>query len=184
MWTEEEISILEKKYPFFSKEHLSEELGRSPSAVKSKASRLNIEKSHQYSKLRSIRRSENINTSEIKDYKIGFFVGFLSGEGTFSKKTENGRDKPRFAVSIELTREDEEVLHNIRDIVGCGSVYYTSKRKNNRKGGVKWTVQDYGDIYRRIIPILDEYDFMDSEKGSQYQDWRREVVKQVDKQNI
>lgn len=181
MWSDTELSILRSKYSDTPNDILSDEIGRSESAIRSKANRIGLTKSNNYFKVKSIIESERIELDEIDDYKIGFIIGFLSGEGTFSVKSEDGRNLKRFTVRIELTRDDRDVLESIRETLGCGEICETSIRKNNEKGGVAWSVQSFGDIVMRIIPLLDEYEFLDANKKQQYKNWRMQIVNEVPK---
>lgn len=183
MWTENEISVLYSKYPTTPNEEISKSLDRSVSSVRCKANRLNIYKSKNYRKLVSVEKSDSLSLDNINDYERGFIMGFVSGEGTFSVKNENNRESKRFSMSIELTRSDEDVLYQIKQILGCGEIYKTSKRENNKRGGIKLSVQDFGDIVKRIIPLFDNSNFLSANKEKQFDEWKNEIYNEVPELN-
>lgn len=179
MWTEEEEALLREKYPQTSNESLTNELDRTKSAIRCKANRMGLSKSENYRKLASVKNSDKIKLDDISDYKKGFVVGFICGEGSFIIKNESGRSNRRFCLSIELTRADKQVLEEIQHLLECGRLHKTAKRENNKKGGVRWAVQDFGDIVKKVIPLFESVDFMSAAKEEQFKSWKEEILKEV-----
>jgi hypothetical protein len=95
-----------------------------------------------------------------------YVAGFIDGEGCFyltyrseKKYSRKGsptyyRWLPYFAMTLRL--DDIEILHKIRNTLGCGNVY---KLRNNSKWGSQayFGIQNIDDLYNKIIPFFKKY---------------------------
>lgn len=94
--------------------------------------------------------------------------GFVVGEGCFY--VEFGKDtkyllgirvRPSFAV--ELAEDDEDILHAMQSIIGCGNIYhldygrYQKYYKKKWKRHVKYKVSNITDIATKLIPFFEKY---------------------------
>jgi hypothetical protein len=95
-------------------------------------------------------------------------AGFVVGEGSFYvefgkdlKYTLGIRVRPSFA--IEVAEDDASVLHAIREIIGCGTVYvldygrYEKYSVKNWKKHVRYKVSNITDIATKLVPFFEQH---------------------------
>jgi len=101
-----------------------------------------------------------------------YVVGFVDGEGCFCISTaKHGKVKPevRLFFEIELREDDEDILKEIRKILGCGNILrleYT--RYEKWRPHVKYKVGSFQDISNKIIPFFKKYP-LQAKKRKQFQ---------------
>lgn len=94
--------------------------------------------------------------------------GFVVGEGCFY--VEFGKDEKyklqtrvRPSFVIEVAVDDERVLHTIKEVIGCGTVYhldfgrYEAYAQKNWKKHVRYKVSNITDIATKLIPFFEKY---------------------------
>ena len=94
--------------------------------------------------------------------------GFVVGEGCFyveygkdPKYKLNTRVRPSFI--IEVANDDVDVLHSIKEIIGCGTVYsldysrYQNYAEKKWKPHVRYKVSNITDIATKVIPFFEKY---------------------------
>lgn len=90
-----------------------------------------------------------------------YIVGFVDGEGCFSVSlNKNGDRLPevRLIFEIELREDDEAILHEIRNVLGCGGIYRLEyERYAKWRPHVKLKVSNFTDISTKIIPFFERY---------------------------
>lgn len=90
-----------------------------------------------------------------------YIVGFVDGEGCFSiTLNRNGTRLPevRLIFEIELREDDEPILEQIKEVLGCGSIYRLAySRYEKWRPHVKYKVSNFKDIWEKIIPFFETY---------------------------
>jgi hypothetical protein len=90
-----------------------------------------------------------------------YVVGFVDGEGCFSITINRNAERlpeVRLIFEIELREDDEPILHEIRDVLGCGNIYRLEyERYAKWRPHVKLKVSNFHDISSKIIPFFKEY---------------------------
>lgn len=178
-WSKDEVELLRRKYPYKNNEALSEELGRSVQSLHSKASREGISKADGFNVINSLQNCGVVSLNDVSDYNAGFVCGFITGEGSFLHTEQKFRNIDKFSIRIELTRDDKDVLVDVRNILSCGNIYEYSPRKSNERGSAVFTVQSIGKLWNKVIPIIDHYGLKNSIKQEQYNTWRNEMKSQL-----
>lgn len=82
---------------------------------------------------------------------IEWFVGFTDAEGCFSIRTQNGNISLIF--TIELHKDDVEVLHKIADALGIGRVLINK----NKDSALFFFISKFEDINSVIIPLFKNF---------------------------
>ena len=90
-----------------------------------------------------------------------YVVGFVDGEGCFSISfnKNNGRlPEVRLMFEIELREDDEQIMHEIRKLLGCGNIYHLKyERYAKWRPHVKLKVSNFTDISSKVIPFFKKY---------------------------
>ena len=90
-----------------------------------------------------------------------YIVGFVDGEGCFSiSMNKNGSRLPevRLIFEIELREDDEQILHEIKKVLGCGNIYRLDYARYEKwRPHVKLKVSNFTDISTKIIPFFKQY---------------------------
>jgi len=91
-----------------------------------------------------------------------YIVGLVDGEGSFTvyirdidKKTKVKRRvvvEPKFY--IKLIEKDKDILDDLKDFFGCGSVYFQKDTRPNHQHCYRYEVYNRGDILNIIIPFF------------------------------
>ena len=91
-----------------------------------------------------------------------YVVGFVDGEGSFSVSITHHRTlKTRIEISpdfsIELRKDDEEILKRIQTLLGIGTIYYVKFRNNAWNDHAKLKVRSVKELHEIIIPFFRTY---------------------------
>ena len=90
-----------------------------------------------------------------------YISGFVDGEGCFSISfNKNGERLPevRLIFEIEVREDDEPILREIQEVLGCGNIYRLDyERYAKWRPHVKLKVSNFGDISQKIIPFFQKY---------------------------
>ena len=90
-----------------------------------------------------------------------YIVGFVDGEGCFCitiNKNGNRLPEVRLIFEIEMREDDEPILRNIQERLGCGNIYRLEyERYRKWRPHVKYKVSNFSDISNRIIPFFRQY---------------------------
>lgn len=91
-----------------------------------------------------------------------YIAGFTDGEGCFALKFRRDvrnerKNKPVYfywdiEFVIVLRGDDIEILEKIKETLGCGNLH-----KPNRRGSVRFTVNNINDICSIIVPFFEKY---------------------------
>lgn len=88
-----------------------------------------------------------------------YVCGFVDGEGCFTiiiskhKQKRLGLDA-RLHFEIELRDDDEELLRNIQDTLGCGRIYHLNYEKYGWNPHVELKVSSIKEIKEKLIPFF------------------------------
>nr|UPX01507.1 LAGLIDADG endonuclease [Fusarium boothii] len=82
---------------------------------------------------------------------IEWFVGFTDGEGCFSIRIQNGKTVT-LIFTIELHKDDVEVLHKIANGLGVGRVLV-----NKNKDSAVFSISKFEDINSVLIPLFKNF---------------------------
>lgn len=90
-----------------------------------------------------------------------YIVGFVDGEGCFSislNKNDDRLPEVRLLFEIELREDDEPILYEICETLGCGNIYRLEyERYAKWRPHVKLKVSNFTDISTKIIPFFQRY---------------------------
>ena len=90
-----------------------------------------------------------------------YIVGFVDGEGCFCITVNNGKKgKPeiRLLFEIEVREDDEDILRQIQETLGCGNIYRLEYARYEKwRPHVKYKVSNFQDISTKIIPFFTRY---------------------------
>lgn len=91
-----------------------------------------------------------------------YVAGFIDGEGCFTiviskHKTKKLKVDARLHFQIELRDDDSEILHYIRDTLGCGRLYHLSYERYGWKPHTKFQISPIKDLSDKLIPFLTRY---------------------------
>lgn len=103
------------------------------------------------------------------DARTAFLAGFTAGEGCFSGTAE------RFVFEVGLGRLDRAMCEAYRDLLACGSIYDSPRRKSHYDDEAAFAVQALGDHLATTVPFMDEH-LPPSYKREQYLDWRARLL--------
>lgn len=107
-----------------------------------------------------------------------YVAGFIDGEGCFSlsfrKDVRHERSgspvyyswKAMFAVMLRI--DDEEVLHMVKDTLGCGSITHA------QAGAVRYQVANLDDLQAKLVPFFIRYPLI-GKKGRDFELWKEAV---------
>lgn len=90
-----------------------------------------------------------------------YITGFVDGEGCFSVSIGRKRFRVpelRLIFEIELREDDEPILKEIQQVLGCGNIYNLNyKRYEKWRPHVKLKVSSFKDISEKVIPFFKQY---------------------------
>lgn len=112
---------------------------------------------------------------EVEPDWASWFSGFVDGEGYF--QIHGGGDRS-FSTRLVITvREDDEaVLREVVERLGCGNLYHVEKSAD-REAGMKasdqfmWVVGAMGEVSEVIIPLFEQHPLR-SKKKREYEIWK------------
>lgn len=94
-----------------------------------------------------------------------YIVGLVDGEGSFTvyvrdpsrKKNVKRRVRvePRFYVN--LVEDDKEILEELKDFFGCGSIYFQGDKRENHRDCYRYEVFNRGELREVIIPFFKKH---------------------------
>lgn len=169
-WSDEEIDTLKDLYYDHSNDEIAEVLDkRNVSAIQHKGPRLGLEKSET-----AIveRRAEEYSEPDLDTQYAAFISGLVSGEGSFIQKEET-----KFSFQIQMSDREEEMMKNVKNYFGVGSINFYDSRKEHWDDIVVYGVSDRSELLGVIIPFFDEVGLYDSYKSEQYLEWKGEFYR-------
>jgi len=109
-----------------------------------------------------------------------YIAGFVDGEGHFGfrhykevKKFRGGKKRHwegwRWIIvfGINLHSDDHEILKDVRDTLGCGSLYEYRNRPM-----IFYVVSNFNDIVTKVIPFFEKYP-LHAKKKKDFELWKR-----------
>lgn len=178
-WTEKEEQKLKNLYPVKNTVKLADELGKTKQAVRKKASRLKIEKKENFELYNKLQKTTK---PEFNDQELNWFIpGFVAGEGSFSASKNKNRPTKRYRFGITMSQRDGEILKEIkRYFGGAGKYYETEARDEDWKPQAIYAVQDIPSLVKVVIPFFETYDFKQTHKQKQFDEWKNQLYTEYD----
>ena len=92
---------------------------------------------------------------------VGWIVGFVEGEGTFSISIFRNKTSslgwqvfPEFVVTQSDTGKG--ALERIKSFFGCGAIYRNTRYDNHRKDLYRYCVRKVEDLSTKIVPFFQD----------------------------
>lgn len=100
-----------------------------------------------------------------------YICGFVDGEGCFTISISKHKTKrlgvdARLHFEIELREDDEELLKNIQETLGCGRIYHINYDKYGWAPHVELKVSSLKDIKGKIIPFFRKHQLRGKKRNS------------------
>jgi len=93
-----------------------------------------------------------------------YIVGLVDGEGSFTvyvrdpelpnNSSRRVKVEPKFY--IKLIEKDKEILDQLQQFFGCGSVYFQKDTRLNHQNCYRYEVYNRDDLNKKIIPFFKE----------------------------
>jgi hypothetical protein len=116
-----------------------------------------------------------------------YIVGFVDGEGCFSitvNKNGNALPEIRLLFEIELREDDEAILQQIKDVLGCGNVYRLNYQRYDKwRPHVKYKVSNFPDIVGKVIPFFQQYP-LQAKKRQQFEKFCTVAIMMAHKEHL
>lgn len=100
---------------------------------------------------------------------IGWVVGFVDGEGTFSISLfRNESSKlgwqvfPEFVVT--QSERNKDALGLLKEFFGCGSIYRNRRHDNHKEDLLRYCVRNRKQLWQKIIPFFKEHPLKTSKR--------------------
>lgn len=174
MWTEEEEETLRDMYASHTNKQISEVIDRSVDAIRKKGPRLGL-----YTKKDEMdhRKIQELEVPDTSSKYAGFVAGIIAGEAHFAHSETDYTDK--FSMELKMAEQDKELVRDIADFFGVGSVYVYPARNKDWQDEVTYSVGAQADVQGVIIPFFDEVGFYSAYKQDQYIEWRSKFMEEA-----
>lgn len=91
-----------------------------------------------------------------------YIVGLVDGEGSFTvyirdpelPNTSSRRVKVEPKFYVKLVEKDREILDQLQQFFGCGSVYFQKDTRPNHQHCYRYEVYNREDLVTKIIPFF------------------------------
>ena len=92
--------------------------------------------------------------NKLTQARWAYLAGFLDGDGCITITTKNQRRT--YCIEVRYSQTNGPFLQHLRDLVGIGSVYQTSKPKGNHSARFQWVFASgkAEEFLRAIFPFL------------------------------
>ena len=93
-----------------------------------------------------------------------YIIGLVDGEGSFTVYVRNPlkvsltrrvQVEPKFY--LKLIEKDKEILYQLKDFFGCGSVYFQKDNRPNHQNCYRYEVYNRNDLREVIIPFFKKH---------------------------
>lgn len=107
-----------------------------------------------------------------------YVVGLTDGEGCFYVNVHVS-DRYRQGASIQLhfhlkmQEKDKDLLHKVKDVLGCGGVYFQNELRPNHTHCYRYTVSAHRDIIEKLIPFFEKYPLQSASKMENFLIFRK-----------
>lgn len=118
--------------------------------------------------------SENqLGADNQQESQIGWIVGFVDGEGTFSVSinknptTSSGwQIFPEFVITQGA--KSMFVLEEIKDFFKCGKIYVNRRHDNHKEDLYRYCVRSFEDLEKSIVPFFQKHPLRTAKKNDFY----------------
>ena len=100
---------------------------------------------------------------------MGWIVGFVDGEGTFSVTVMRNKEMslgwqvfPEFVVT--QGEKSLPALNQLREFFGCGRIFRNKRKDNHREDLFRYCVRNMTDLRSKIIPFFNEHELRTAKK--------------------
>lgn len=124
------------------------------------------------------------STSHSHGFMLG---GLVAGEGCFTTSRRlpsfaDGQPRLRFKFSVEMASRDRQLLEQLRDFLGRGSVHDTPARRPNWQPTSTFLIASFVGHHEATIPFGEAY-LLDCAKRRQFEKWK-EALRRYEDENI
>lgn len=105
-----------------------------------------------------------------------YIRGLVDGEGSFTVYilgAKSGDRKRRVRAEakfyLKLIEKDRDILYQLRDFFGCGSVYFQKDRRPNHQHCYRYEVSSRQDLSRKIIPFFRKHQLQLKSKRNDFE---------------
>lgn len=170
-WSDSDKQELRERYPTVPNKVIADEMNRTEPSIASKARVLGLSKNRRASRMYETRQ-EDADYPRNDDAFANYVCGFVDGEGSFVKRV-NG-DEHSFTFCVEVVEDDDEIIQEIKDFLGVGTVYYTEATVDGWQDHVQYQVNDADALARTIIPFFKHYGLRAELKKKQFNEFDEE----------
>ena len=94
-----------------------------------------------------------------------YIIGLVDGEGSFTAYVRDpdkgGKTKRRVYVEprfyIKLIERDKDILYQLKEYFGCGSVYFQRDKRPNHQQCYRYEVFNWKELRNIIIPFFQKH---------------------------
>jgi len=93
-----------------------------------------------------------------------YIIGLVDGEGSFTvyvrnplKSSQNRRVKVEPKFYLKLIEKDKEILYQLQQFFGCGSVYFQKDSRPNHQNCYRYEVYNRNELRTVIIPFFKKH---------------------------
>ena len=94
-----------------------------------------------------------------------YIIGLVDGEGSFTAYVRDpdkgGKTKRRVYVEprfyIKLIERDKDILYQLKEYFGCGSVYFQRDKRPNHQQCYRYEVFNWKELGNVIIPFFQKH---------------------------
>jgi hypothetical protein len=97
----------------------------------------------------------------MKNFNPDYIIGLVDGEGSFtifvrnpSKISVSRRVQVEPKFYLKLIEKDKEILNQLKNYFGCGSVYFQKDSRPNHQNCYRYEVYNRNDLRSIIIPFF------------------------------
>jgi hypothetical protein len=105
-------------------------------------------------------------------------AGLVAGEGCFTvtralPARADGSVRLRFVFTLTMARRDRALLEQLRDRLGCGSIYDAPPQRDGWQPTSTLTISSRKAHVAATVPFMDEFLLAPTHKRVQYNEWRQ-----------
>ena len=117
-----------------------------------------------------------------------YIIGLVDGEGSFTAYIRDpdkvGTAKRRVYVEprfyIKLIEKDKDILYQLKEYFGCGSVYFQRDKRSNHQQCYRYEVFNRDDLKKIIIPFFRKHSLRFVSKKHDFEIFC-EIMERIDK---
>jgi len=111
-------------------------------------------------------------------YTDAWLSGFVGGEGCFAlnvyRHTKTGYNTVVANFSVKLRRDDEKIIHLLKDRLDCGVIYYADAYLQT-KPSIYYSAAKIADLQEKVIPFFSENPML-NKKHSDFEIFKKGIA--------